>query len=97
MEQNEVKYYIGRTSAYYEGDDDGVFTPDYWTWENNPNLLAGEIHELNEDGVNLMIEWGDDYSAGYDLCSGRAKGLAARYSKEEIFQKLCSPEYSTEL
>ncbi len=97
MKQNKVKYYIGRTSAYYFDDDEGVFTPDYWTWENNPNLLAGDAHELNEDGVKVMFMWGDDYSAGYDLCTGRAKGLAARFDKEEIYRLLCLPDYSTKL
>lgn len=93
----EEKYYIGRTAAYYDDDDESIFAPDYWTWENDPNELAGEVHELNQDGHDLLFEWIDDYSAGYDLCNGRAKGLARRYGKEEIFEVLCGEEFSTKL
>lgn len=93
----EEKYYIGRTSAYY-GDadsDDDFFVPDYWNWANNPQELAGDIHVLNKEGEDLMFEWIDDYSRGYNLCSGRAYGLAASYSKEDIYEKLCSEEFSS--
>lgn len=95
----EEKYYIGRTSAYY-GDDDSVddfFVPNYWTWEEDPNELAGEVHELNQNGQDLLFAWIDDSTRGYDLCHGRAYGLAAEYSKEDIFEELCKEEYSSKI
>lgn len=95
----EEKYYIGRTSAWYgdDEDEDNLFVPDYWNWANDPKELAGEVHELNQEGHDLLFEWIDDRSRGYNLCSGRAYGLAAVYSKEDIFEKLCNEEYSSKL
>lgn len=94
----EEKYYIGRTSAYYDDDDDSLddfFVPHYWEWANDPMELAGDVHELNTEGQDLMFAWIEDVSRGYNLCSGRAYGLAAQYSREEIYDKLCAEEYSS--
>ena len=95
----EEKYYVGRTSAYYGDDDsdDDIFVPDYWNWSNDPKELAGDVYELNQDGHDLLFEWIDDRSRGYNLCSGSAYGLAAIYDKEEIFGKLCEEEFSSKL
>lgn len=85
--------YIGRTSAWY-GDDDieSIFIPDYWKWVDSPNQLAGDVHELTEEGNELLSKWCNDASAGYDLCFGRMKGLAAEYSREEIYQLITGDE-----
>ena len=80
--------YIGRTEAYYEGDDEAVFTPEMWTSSENPDDLAGDVHELTESGEGLLSQYYDDLSAGYDLCNGRAKGLADRYTREEMYELL---------
>lgn len=88
--------FIGRTDAYYNDDDESVFTPDYWTrgWSRDDSDFAveGPVYELTEEGDKLLSEWCDDRSAGYDLCYGRAKGLAARYSKTEMWELLTNPE-----
>ena len=89
----EERIYIGRTEAYY-GDDDYVFIPKLWDYSENPDELAGEVHLLNEEGYNLMMNWIEDDSLGYDLCNGKASGYAAEYSSEEIFSTLCEKEYS---
>lgn len=90
------QYYIGRTAAYYgDCDEDDFFTPPMWNWTEDPNELAGDIHLLNEEGEDLLLGWIDDSSRGYDLCNGRAYGLAASYDKEEIYNKLCYEDYST--
>ena len=94
----EEKYYIGRTSAYYGDEDvDDFFVPNYWNWSNDPKELAGDVHELNQEGHDFLFEWIDDCSRGYNFCSGSAYGLAAIYSKEDIFEKLCSEEFSSKL
>ena len=84
--------YIGRTEAYYEGDDDAVFTPDMWTSSEDHDDLAGEVHELTKSGEDLLSQYYDDLSVGYDLCNGRAKGLAAQYSREEMWNHLTDPK-----
>lgn len=92
-----MRTYIGRTQAYYDGDDGSVFTPAQWKCSENPSELAGEVHVLTPEGERLFDQWCDDMSCGYDLCNGRAKGLAAEYSSEEMWSLLTdqSNGYST--
>lgn len=92
-----MERYIGRTSAYYDDDDDCVFTPDLWTDSDNPADLAGEVHKLTESGEKLLDDYYWDLGAGYDLCHGRAQGLADKFSREEMWEHLTNPEngYST--
>lgn len=94
-----TKRYIGRTSAYYGDDDDYVFTPDLWTDSYNPDDLAGEVHELTEDGEKILDDYYLDLGAGYDLCNGKAQGLANRFSREQMWEHLTDPanEYSVKL
>ncbi len=84
--------YIGRTEAYYEGDDEAVFTPEMWTSSENPDDLAGDVHELTEIGEGLLSQYYDDLSVGYDLCNGMARGLADRYTREEMWKMLTDPQ-----
>ena len=51
--------YIGRTSAYYDDDNESVFAPDYWTYSTDPNDpdFADEVYELNEDGKSELNWW----------------------------------------
>lgn len=51
--------YIGRTEAYYDENDDYIFTPDLWTYSNNPNDedFAGEVFELTEEGKEKLNWW----------------------------------------
>lgn len=77
--------YIGRTAAYYDCDDDYIFVPDLWDIEEDAEKLAGDIYELTDEGDELCYRYLHDLSCGYDLCYGRAKGLAAEYSREEFF------------
>lgn len=86
------KMYIGRTAEYYDGDDGAVFTPDLWTSSENIDELAGEVHELTEQGADLLSQYYEDLGAGYDLCNGRAKGLADRYTREEMWEMLTDPQ-----
>jgi len=88
----EETLYIGRTAAYYDDDDNYVFTPDLWACGDDPAKLAGEIHVLTEEGVGLIDRWLYDLGAGYDLCNGRAQGLAAQYSREEMWNHLTDPK-----
>ena len=84
--------YIGRTDAYYDEEQDWVFTPALWKWVGNPANLAGEVHALTKEGEELLEQWCDDVSVGYDLCYGRAKGLAAKYTSEQMWEKLTDPK-----
>ena len=56
--ENE-KVYIGRTAAYYDWDEDDIFTPDYWTWSNDKNSeeFAGDVFELTPDGLRHLDWW----------------------------------------
>lgn len=51
--------YIGRTHAYYEDEDDSVFTPEYWTYSSDPDdgNFAGEVHELTLEGESELNWW----------------------------------------
>lgn len=51
--------YIGRTSAYYDYDDDSVYTPDFWTYSTDPNDkdFAGEVYQLNDEGRRELNWW----------------------------------------
>lgn len=93
------KTYIGRTEYYYDGDDDfSIFTPDYWAWKNTPDELAGDIYELTDAGEELIYQWSDDLNVGYNLGTGRCKGLAREYSKEQMWELLTgSAEYTTRM
>ena len=77
--------YIGRTAAYYDNDDEYIFVPDLWDIEEDADKLAGDIYELTEEGEELCYRYFHDLSCCYDLCNGRAKSLAAEYSREEFF------------
>lgn len=87
--------YIGRTSAHY-GDDpdaeDSMFVPDYWASADDPDELAGDVHKLTKEGAEWLDQYYWDLGAGYDLCYGRAKSLAAEYSKEEAYEHLTDPK-----
>jgi hypothetical protein len=60
--------YVGRTSAYYYGeDDDSVFAPDYWTYSSDidDEEFAGEVYELEPDdakNVGEYIRWWYGYN-----------------------------------
>lgn len=63
--------YIGRTTAYYGDEDDSVYTPDYWTYSEDPNdkEFAGDIYALNSDGISELQWWihsqqMNDYQSG---------------------------------
>lgn len=51
--------YIGRTEAYYDENDDYIYTPDFWTYDNNPNSkdFAGEVYVLNDEGKSELNWW----------------------------------------
>lgn len=85
--------YIGRTAAWYgDYDNDSLFVPEYWKWVDDPDELCGDVHELTEEGNDLLEQWCDDAAVGYDLCYGRAKGLAAEYNREQIYAKITGSE-----
>ena len=54
-----MSIFIGRTPAYYDDDDGSVFTPDYWTWTDNPDdgSIVDEIHELTPEGIDKLNWW----------------------------------------
>ena len=58
FEENE-KVYIGRTAAYYDWNEDDIFTPEYWTWSNDKNSeeFASEVFELTPDGLRHLDFW----------------------------------------
>ena len=59
--EDQEEIYIGRTSAYYgyDDDDDNIYEPDYWTYDEDPNCkeFAGEVYALNADGISELNWW----------------------------------------
>ena len=91
------EYVIGRTPAYYEDEDNYVFTPALWIAEPVTKMYTridrqSEVYRLTEEGERHLDEWEDAYSCGYDLCNGRAK---TKVTPEQMYEELTSnPEYS---
>lgn len=99
MLYNET-YYIGRTKEFYMDQDElderyPVFNPDFWTYSEYECTFEGEHKQLTDAGRELLEQYLDDLSAGYDLCYGRAKGLARRYSREQFYDMIMNdPDYT---
>ena len=55
----EERFFIGRTTSYYETNEDVVFVEDTWTWseDEDDKDFAGEIYELNDVGVSELDWW----------------------------------------
>ena len=51
--------FIGRTAAYYEDDDDSMFVPEMWTYDNTPDSkdFAGDVFRLSEEGKSELNWW----------------------------------------
>ena len=51
--------YIARTQAYFEGDDENIYTPDYWTYSEDADdkEFAGEVYCLDEEGDRTLDWW----------------------------------------
>lgn len=94
------EYVIGRTPAYYEDEDNYVFTPSLWVCEAVNAKISkidkqSPIYRLTEEGERHLNEWEDAYSCGYDLCNGRAK---TKVTPEQMYEELTSnPEYSIKI
>lgn len=58
FDENDTAY-IGRTAAYYDWDDDYVFTPDLWTYDTNPDCkdFAGVVYQLSDEGKDELNWW----------------------------------------
>lgn len=68
--------------------NDNLFLPDLWevvdSEDETTNVFEDPIH-LSAEGRVMALQWLDDASVGYDLCYGRCKGLAGRYSRYEMW------------
>lgn len=53
--------YIGRTSAYYEEEEDSLYVPDYWTWseDKDDKEFAGDVYELTDEGAAELEYWNE--------------------------------------
>lgn len=91
------EYVIGRTPAFFEDEDNYVFTPALWAAEPVTEMHTeiapqSEMYRLTEEGERHLDEWADAYSCGYDLCNGRAK---TQVTPEQMWEELTTnPEYS---
>ncbi len=72
---------------YLENEDDYVFIPCMWEISETRNEDV-EGYELTDEGLELAEQWIEDDSCGYDLCYGRAKGLAGQYTPHEMWERL---------
>lgn len=89
--------YIGHTDAYYNDDDESVFTPDYYT--DSPSYLdsdfaTGEVPvELTIDGLEKLYEWRDE-QRNNNLCVGYYGNKWGAQSYNQMCATLMStPEY----
>ena len=48
------------------------------------------VIELTDEGLELAEQGIEDDTFGYDLCYGRAKGLAGQYSQYDMWKRLTS-------
>ena len=79
---------------------DGIFDRSYAVITNSYGQFVESIDDelwdvsegviITDEGAELFEEWQDNNSRGYDLCNGRAYGLANQYTKYEIFQHICN-------
>lgn len=53
------KVYIARTQAFYDEEQDWIFTPDMWTygWTPTEEDFAGEVYLLTEEGKSVLDWW----------------------------------------
>lgn len=72
---------------YLENEDDYVFIPCMWEISETRNEDV-EGYELTDEGLELAEQWIEDDSYGYDLCLGRARGLAGQYTQYEMWERL---------
>ena len=97
---NLSEYVIGRTPAYYQDEDDFVFTPNYWiccavTKIDKYIDPQSPIYRLTPKGEEKFDDWADAVSCGYDLCNGRCK---TDISREELFDILTTDsDYSIKI
>lgn len=86
--------YIAITKAYLEDDDESVFAPRMWEVCESEEDCYGPFIELTADGREFVDSWCNDASIGYDLCYGKAHGLAAKYNQYELWQEIVdTPEF----
>lgn len=54
-------YYIGRTNAFYDDDDDYIFTPDFWKYSSDEEdeyfAEESEVFELTPEGYQKLQEF----------------------------------------
>lgn len=57
--EEEEKVYIARTQAFYDEEEDWIFTPDMWTygWTPTEEEFAGEVYILTEEGKSILDWW----------------------------------------
>lgn len=86
--------YISLTKRYLEylaDDCEWVFTPNVFdvTFDKREHSW-----ELTEEGEIRASQYLEDSLYGYDLCNGRAVGLAKEYTDEQMFLEIItSSEY----
>lgn len=78
------------TPEYIEAceDEDVLFMPNRTciaeSKDDTTDVYESPIH-LSAEGRAFARQWYEDASLGYDLCNGRCKGLAGRYSEQEMW------------
>ena len=91
------EYVIGRTPAYYQCEDDFVFTPNFWVCCPAVKIdkyidPKSPIYRLTPKGEELFDDWADDV---YDLCNGKC---LTDISSEEMFDILTTDsDYSIQI
>lgn len=63
-----------------------------WTIVEELKDCQGEWAELTEEGAEWAEQYLYDHSCGYDLCNGRARGLAQYYTMQQAWEELTTNE-----
>ena len=89
-----ANYFPYGVIGWYIDDSDGVYDRSQIVCSNSIDDVPDEgygIYALTREGGKLYERWAEDISVGYDLCYGRAKGLAQEIGGEwEMWNYLTS-------
>lgn len=85
-QDNGAQYYPYGLIGWYQDDSDGVFDHSEVVFSDSIDDVPDDgygIYALTREGKDTYEQWKEDASAGYDLCNGRAKGLARSIGSSE--------------
>lgn len=81
--------WLTETEEYIDAcERDDLFMPDMWAVVDSEDETIAYFEApipLTAEGRTLARQWQSDASLGYDLCYGKCKGLAQKYSSYDVW------------